>query len=172
MKYLLALVLIISISAQTPHPVPIPSFSLTTISGLWYVIDSFDLYQTRNFSNEVTCWTLNFTIESQENGGMFDHTIIYNNKTYLDQSHFETRGTNSSWKVEGTVWDWVAFDPVSQSWGTIADAYSQKAILISRSENVSNLVLNAQIAVLKGEGYGVNTTNFIGISQSGCSQSI
>lgn len=172
MKIVILTALILAALAQNPHPLPIPGVNLTTFAGSWYVVNMYDFWDNATRASDFSCYTLTFYIDSDLRGGSIQESIIYKNQSYNDATNFEVAFYSTKWNVGyGLHWTWVALDPVSQSWGTLADDDRQAAFLLSRTTNISNVVLNAQIALLKSEGYSVNSTNFFDYSQAACPSS-
>lgn len=173
MKSLLVIFSLIALlSAQ--HPIPVPGTQLSDFAGQWYAVWTFNNQANTNNTSPINCVVAN--IETTSVGGTINEAAYFNDGQIVNSTSSFTIGSSPSiWNINMQnglqTFDVLAVDPVAQSWATFAFADIQSATILSRTPQISNLIITAQTALLIAEGYAVNSTNTIVLPSTLCNSS-
>lgn len=150
------------------NPVPIPGLSLDDFNGHWFVVWEFNTNFSNTNPNPISCVELDIHVDHDNNNGTWLQTAVVSGNRFQQTVAFTSNNASNVWSVNGTNFDWVAVDPVSKSWFVGAVDGFQTAFLMAKQKSVSNLILNANILLLTGEGYSVNATNQLNFPEDHC----
>lgn len=172
MKSFIAFLSIISVLVAQ-HPVPVPGTQLSDFNGQWYGVWTFNNQANTNVTNPINCVVAN--IETTSVGGTIVEVAYLDNGDILNSTSSFTIGSSPSiWNVQTQngvmTYDVLAIDPVAQSWALLGFANIQSATILSKTPQISNLIITAQTALLIAEGYTVNSTNTLILPSTLCPQ--
>jgi lipocalin len=165
-KILIALVIVSVAMCQAPHPIPIPNFNVENIEGSWYLAYIYNTNFTQNLPN-ITC----FNAEILPTGTSATITLFetVNGETINKNEEAQyTPATSAVWTIHGHEWAWIAIDPVGFTWAQLGSMTDQQSILLSNSPVTSIDIINTQILFAKSEGYNINSTNILKLTQNNC----
>lgn len=169
-NYTLFLIFLFTISqtqSQSPSPIPLPSLNLTNVEGFWYVTAIFESVFNKSIANYISCFFVDISVNNTLI--LTNQTIYYNQVPIHSSMGYQTMNLTSIWvsTLDGnSVVEWIAADIVGYTWGLIGSADSQYAIFLSRTPNISSLLMKGLIYILLQENYLVNDINILTINNT------
>lgn len=140
----------------TQNPIPAPALNLSHLEGQWNVAWVYNPFWDSEMTfSDCSLWKI--TVDPKEAG-----FISYEGSGWgIGFGFTASNSTTSVWDLQlGGNLTWIAYDP-GFSWftGVSTSDTLGRAFVLSKTAKLSNLVLNAQILLVKAEGYAVNATN-------------
>lgn len=141
--------------AISQNPIPAPSIDLQNFEGQWNIVWAYnEFWDSEMTYSECDLW--NISVNSKT-GGYIDHE----GAGWGVGIDFSLPGNKTTvWTSLAGQITWVAYDPNFQWFtGVSSGDMLDNAFILSKTANLSNIILNAQIVLLKAEGYAINATN-------------